>query len=309
MKSVKCALCSSNNYEIISKAKDYHYHLANNSFNMVKCKNCGLVYLNPRPSKEQINSFYPKTEIYYSTNTSPFAKMISNFFTPRRISSATKYKKQGKLLDVGCGVGDFLVNMERKGFEVYGVDLSSEACSIVRERLRKRGKTVEKIFNRELEECYFPDNYFDVITLWHTFEHVYDPQEILKEIYRILRKDAVLLIEVPNINSRSFIIFKKYAAYLEIPRHVYHYSSRTIEKMLNTAAISVFEVDRFPLAFPLSLGHSFSNLLSSYKIRTPLYHLIFMIVWPLLIIITAFSFMVLFSSEVLRVYARKGDVS
>jgi 2-polyprenyl-3-methyl-5-hydroxy-6-metoxy-1,4-benzoquinol methylase len=307
MEEVKCALCSADSYEIILKARDLRYHLTDDDVSVVKCKNCGLIYLNPRPSKGEMGRFYPEAETYYGINASSLVKTISKFFSLSQVRGVMKYKRHGRLLDIGCGAGDFLLNIERRGFEVYGVDISSQACKIAQDRLRRRGKTGEGIFNRELKECNFPDNYFDVITLWHVLEHLPNPNITLKEIHRILKKDGILILETPNIDSLSFKVFRKNYVHLEVPRHLYHWSHKTIKGILNRNKFKVLKINYPSLEFSLSLFHSFSNLLSGYKIKFPLYQLIFIIASPLLLILRIFFHVLPFKikSEVLKVYAWK----
>lgn len=295
MEKVKCALCNLDDYKVILKVKDCRCHITDDEFNLVQCKNCRLVYVNPRPAKEEINKFYP-TE-YYTVKIPAFlAKIITPLFELTPIRSVKKYRKKGRLLDLGCGTGNFLWEMKKRGFEVHGVDPSSQACELARQRL-------ENIFNSELEEHHFPDNYFDVITLWHVFEHLLNPNITLKEIHRILKKDGILILETPNIDSLSFKAFRKNCFHLDIPRHLYHWSPKTIREILNRNKFRVFKVSYFSLNVPLGLFHSFSNLLNDYKVKSPLYQLVFIIASPLLFILTIFFRVLPFKSEVLRVYA------
>jgi len=85
-------------------------------------------------------------------------------------------KKSGRILDVGCGDGSFLLSFSERGWDTYGVDVSKDACNLAIKRLRRN------IFNSELSNCCFPSNYFDVIILNHALEHLSNPNETLKEI-------------------------------------------------------------------------------------------------------------------------------
>lgn len=296
MEKIKCALCDSDDYKVILRGKDYRFCLSNEVFELVECNNCGLIYLNPRPTREEINRFYPKK--YYGIKTITLMKIINHLFKLVQIRSINKYKRQGRLLDLGCGGGDFLWEMKKRGFEVYGVDHSFQACKLARERLG------ENIFNAELEKCHFPNDYFDVVTLWHVLEHLPNPNITLREIYRILKKDGVLVSETPNIDSLSFKMFRKNCFHLDIPRHLYYWSSKTIKEMLNRHKFKVFKISYFSLGFPLSLFHSFSNLLNGCEIRFPFQQLILTTLSPSLLILTILSRIWPFKGEVLRIYAK-----
>jgi len=295
---VNCALCGEAKEELLMDVQNTHgsHFITDERFKLVKCNNCGLIYLNPRPTKEGINRFYSKE--YYVTKTIFLTKIIDYFFRLAKIRSINRYRRQGKLLDLGCGGGSFLWEIKKRGFEVYGVDPSFQACKLTRERLG------ENIFNVELEECHFPNDYFDVVTLWHVLEHLPNPNITLREIHRILKKDGILVLETPNIDSLSFKMFRKSCFHLDIPRHFYHWSSKTIKEMLNRHKFKVFKISYFSLAYPLSLFHSFSNLLNDRKIAFPLQQLILMTLSPSLLILTISSRILPFKGEVLKIYAK-----
>jgi len=295
MESINCAVCNSSNFKILLKSRDYRYHLNKEEFTLVKCRKCGLIYLNPRPSEKEMDRFYPRE--YYDLQFSLLEKKITQLFLKIGTAKLKKYKKKGLVLDLGCGAGDFLLEMKRFGFETIGIDVSKRACDIS----QKKGI---KVFNSELKDCHFPDETFDVITLWHVFEHLHNPDQTLKEICRILKKDGILLIEVPNIESFSFKLFKKYCFHLDIPRHLYHWSPKTLEKILLQNKIKIFEKDDFSLGFPLSLFHSFRNFLSDQKFNFLLLPII-LVSSPFLFCLTFISRVLPARSEVLRIYARK----
>lgn len=302
MEKIKCVLCDLDECKVLFKSKDLYYHLSDYFFSLVQCNHCGLIYVNPRPSKEEINMFYP--EHYFNSVLSPVTRVINIFFKYRsnRMQSVKIFKKQGRLLDLGCGGGDFLSEMKKSGFEVYGIDSSSHACKLAQEKIG------ENVLNSTLEEYHFPDNYFDVVTLWHVYEHLPNPNKVLEEIYRILKKDGILILEIPNINSLSFKLFRKYCFHLEIPRHLYHWSSKTIKEILNRNKFEVLKIDYSFLRFSLGLFHSCSNLLNHLKMRSSIRQLFLIIVTPSFIILKIVFCFLPSNSEVLRVYARKNQM-
>lgn len=298
MEKVKCLLCGPSEKELFSKSRDYRYRLTNDDFNLIQCQNCGLIYISPRPTQEEISKFYPG-EYYGGTKTGFLMGVINDFLDFQSIRDVRKYKKQGKLLDIGCGTGKFILEMKKRGFKTYGVDISSRACRLA----RKKG--LNNIYQSELEKQKFPDNYFDAITLWHVFEHLHHPDSTLDEIHRIIKKDGVLILEVPNIDSLPFRIFKRYWFHLDIPRHLYHWSQKTIGRMLEKNNFEVLQTDYFSLGFPLSLIYSFSYWLSACQIESPLSSLILVIMVPVLLVITVFFRLWPHQGETLKVYARK----
>lgn len=296
MEKVKCAVCNSDNYEVFIESKDYRYKRHGVKFRLVKCNDCGLLYLNPRPSSKEIAKFYP--EEYFDTKFGFLGKQINSLFSKLDKSNLKKYKKKGKILDLGCGAGNFLFEMKKQNFETFGVDISTRACNIA----EKKGI---KVFNKDLKSCHFPDNFFDIVTLWHVFEHLHNPDFTLKEIYRILKIDGLLVIEVPNAKSLSFDLFKRYCFHLDLPRHLYQWSPETLEKIVNKNNFKVLKTKSFSIGFPLSFFHSFYNFLFDKKITSPIIVVLIFIFSPLLISLTLFSRIFPTKGEILRVYAFK----
>lgn len=260
MEKINCILCNSNDYEMIMESKDFRYRLSDDVFNVVKCLNCSLVFLNPRPEKDEMGKFYPAG--YYNSALGKFEKIFSYFLNRAKVNKIQEHKKKGRILDIGCGNGDFLSVFSGE-WELYGIEPNPVGYDLTNQR------TKVKTLNRTLTECKFPDNFFDVITLWHVLEHIYDPNEELKEIGRILKKDGILVVSVPNVNSLGFKLGKKHWIHLDSPRHLHHYNPETINKILNKNGFKIFSMT-FPLfEFPLDLYHSLINSLDRKKsIRT-----------------------------------------
>jgi len=239
MENVNCNICGSDEVELVLKTKDYRYKLGSEEFNLVKCQDCSLIFINPRPTKNEIVKFYP-LNLYYPKGTSA-VNLLNNFFLKKMVNTVKKYKKNGRLLDIGCGSGDFISKMKNDKFLLYGIDISIEACNIAKNKV----ENYAEIVNSELKYCSFPEKYFDVITLWHVLEHVRNPKEILIEVKRILKDGGILIIGLPNINSMAFKIFKKYWIDLDIPRHYYHFSFSSISNLLRVTGFRIDNVKYF----------------------------------------------------------------
>lgn len=284
--------------------RDSHCHSTNETFNLVRCSDCDLIYIDPVPTREHISSYY--SDEYYNPTFKKLEYVYCNvvdFFKIRRIE---KHRKKGKILDVGCGSGRFLKNMQKRGWEVYGVDTSREACKLANEELK------QNIFNRELEECPFPDAYFDVITLWHVLEHVLNPNQVLREINKILKGNGILIIEVPSIKNPVFELTKENYFALDTPRHLYHYTPKTLELMLNKNDFVILNRS-FPLmGSPFSLFRSCSNLLEhKYRISQTWLSLLMPLLSPILVVLVVLfrlASLVIPSGEMIQVHCvKKGD--
>lgn len=244
---MKCTACGSEEHNMILVAEDSRLHTTNEKFNLFQCRQCGLVYVNPRPAREEIGKFYPRD--YYGKQ-GLMGNVLAKLLQYTKIQKIVSFKNKGRILDVGCGDGGFLLHFKERGWEVYGVDISEASYKLASEKIRWG------IFNCELEDCHFPDRYFDVITLNHVLEHMLDPSGELREVHRILKDDGILLISTPNIDSLQFKICKERWLGLDLPRHIYHYSPGTITAILEKSGFNIVGIAYPLLHSPLDLFHS-----------------------------------------------------
>ena len=134
-----------------------------------------------------------------------------------------------RLLDFGCGAGLFLHRMHKRGWQVVGLDLSEKVVQQVREEL-KLTALVGTLPHPDL-----PPSSFDLVTLWHSLEHVHQPLEVLNEVNRLLAPGGKVLVAVPNIDSAPFSWFGPFWYGLDVPRHLTHFTPATLKKMLDRA--------------------------------------------------------------------------
>ena len=254
MESVDCDLCGSRCTSLVFTAQDY---ISREYFNVVKCNVCGLVYTNPRPGSDEIDRFY--AQHYYGKRNlrfkAPFELVIRQFRW-QRSRKILRLMDPGRILDVGCGRGRMLDEFKRRGWETFGTELSEQATGFAREEF---GLNVRAI---TLEDWGFEDNFFDVITLWHVLEHLPDPQGTLREVSRILKDDGLVVVSTPNFDSFQARVSKEKWFHLDVPRHHYHFSTRTLTQMLESAGFKVWRQHFFSLEYdPFGLMQSLLNRL------------------------------------------------
>ncbi|MCZ6677112.1 MAG: class I SAM-dependent methyltransferase, partial [Candidatus Poribacteria bacterium] len=133
----------------------------------------------------------------------------------------------GRILDVGCGIGTFLHLAREHGWKTYGVDPSESGTAFA---CNQYGLDV---FCGDLFEANFPDQHFDVITLYHVLEHISQPNPFLHELHRLLKpKTGLLVIEVPNGGSIHSRLQKENWPYVHPRDHLYYFSHRTLPRLL-----------------------------------------------------------------------------
>jgi ubiquinone/menaquinone biosynthesis C-methylase UbiE len=171
-------------------------------FRIVKCCNCALVYLgNPSDDgliyEEYYGSHEPDGRKYRANSDDPsLAELYA--INMERIVRLKKMKPVGKLLDVGCGRGNFLKIAQDHGFNVQGIDISKSAIEYARKHF---GVNAD---DSTLDDLVSTDARFDVITLWHVLEHLVEPFNYLLQVRSLLKDEGICIVEVPNLNSLKF---------------------------------------------------------------------------------------------------------
>jgi SAM-dependent methyltransferase len=241
MEITACNHCGSGDYHTVHRLPDLLLDRPNVQTTLVRCARCGLVFQNPRPTLAEMAAHYPPEYDSYASN--PFDRELPWLLRQaygvgvrKRVQTVTAAKSGGRLLDVGCATGTFLLGMrEQPGWELHGVEPSSHAAGIAR-------ASGLDVFGGTLEEARFPDARFDAITLWDVFEHLHDPRASLAELHRILKPGGILVLRVPNLDSWDAKIFGQYWAGLDAPRHLYVFSLRSLRNLLEAAGFARLEM-------------------------------------------------------------------
>jgi 2-polyprenyl-3-methyl-5-hydroxy-6-metoxy-1,4-benzoquinol methylase len=150
-----------------------------------------------------------------------------------RKKTLTQYKQSGALLDLGCSAGSFLKSLQSKEWVLYGIDMSSESAR------RAQAESGAKVFVGDILDAPFHASSFDAITCFHVFEHLYKPREVLSKVLEWLKPGGIFYVLVPNIDSAGAHIFRSYWYALELPRHVFHYSPKSLSMMARSVGLEV----------------------------------------------------------------------
>jgi SAM-dependent methyltransferase len=234
----RCPLCEGGNYEQIYEARDRHYGISG-AYRIVRCATCSLVFLNPMLSDQELAVLYPTDYYAYQDHFSRRGwKERAKAILHCRVGTLDpKFPAPGRMLDLGCGSGWFLSGMRDKGWETYGVEISSAAAELSR---KQAGLNV---FSGTIQQAQFPPEFFDYIRSNHSFEHISSPVNTLQEIHRVLRTNGKLLIGVPNIDSLNARLFGQYWWYLGAPVHPFSYSVETLCKLLQKTNFVVEKIN------------------------------------------------------------------
>jgi SAM-dependent methyltransferase len=219
---VDCPLCDGPRRQVVLEAADLSPGSSGLRFAVVRCADCGLCFTNPRPSPATIGQFY--SDLYRPHR--PPRPGRRHRSRSRKERQALPWHGDGRLLDFGCGGGTYLQRMHREGWQVLGVDASAAAVERVRRDLGLPALV------GTLPHPHLRPGSFDVITMLHSLEHVHDPLTVLREAHQLLAPGGRLLVAVPNIDSLPFRWFGPAWYALDLPRHLTHFTPRTLTSML-----------------------------------------------------------------------------
>ena len=242
METVNCNYCNAENSVHIFTLPDSLLEREDILTDFVRCQTCGLIYQNPRPSLDEMQEHYPPEYDSYPEDLTDkkipwLLRKAYAYGVTKRVRVVTRRKKSGKLLDIGCATGTFLLGMKKQaGWETMGIEISPHAAAIAR-------KHHLDVFTGTLEDANFPAAEFDAVTLWDVLEHLHDPAGSLREIHRVLKPGGVIVIRVPNVASWDASWFGAAWAGWDAPRHLYVFSPNTLEKMLAASGFQVEDIN------------------------------------------------------------------
>jgi 2-polyprenyl-3-methyl-5-hydroxy-6-metoxy-1,4-benzoquinol methylase len=216
-----CVLCHSPERSLLFRQGDWTVY---------RCNVCGLGFLDPRPDPDDLIRLYQGD--YFQSHYDRGFKADSPEMQ-RRLSQEThrirffrRCKRRGRLLDIGCGMGYFLLACRKKGYAVEGMDISADSAAYVRKEL---GIPVSV---GTLDTVDYPAASFDIVTMWHFLEHAQDPVAYIEKARRWLKPDGILVVDVPNYEGTDARKMWDCWNGWSLPYHFYHFSPETLEKLL-----------------------------------------------------------------------------
>lgn len=252
-----CPVCNSIQFRPFLECVDNT--VSRETFQIVQCNSCGFKFTNPRPEEKDLGKYYKSEEYVSHSNTkkgfiNSTYQSVRKYTLLKKLQLISKYYKTGKILDIGCGTGEFLDIFKNAKWGTLGIEPDDDARNMA---IKNFGLDVRS--EEELKSV--ADQSFDVITMWHVLEHVPKLNERVEELKRLLKPNGMIVIAVPNCNSQDAKIYKeKWAAY-DVPRHLYHFTPKDVEALFQKHGMSVFKT--LPMVFD-----SFYVSLLSEKIRS-----------------------------------------
>lgn len=244
LKRLACAFCGTRVADrIYGGLLDVRYGNSG-TFGIVRCPSCGLCWLDPRPDPANVLDFYNGSRyVPFQDRRESRSRLRAVARSALSVPYEMRYGEidsisggRGRaMLDIGCGTGHRLEAMGRAGWLVYGIEVDRDAAALAADRAGGRGH----VLTGSVMAARFPAESFDLITLSHVLEHLYNPVSALRLIHQWLRPDGELVLWVPNFGSLERRIFGRHWAALDVPRHVTHFSLGTLSTALQIAGFCV----------------------------------------------------------------------
>lgn len=260
MEFIHCNLCKKNVWKILLPNVSSWEH--EGEFQIQECKSCGLVVLNPRPTPQEIGKYYPSAS-YWGENVSVQSGINTSKqeteqrekdygFLYRIISG---HCQVGSVLDIGAGTGVFLSGLKDRGWNVKGIEFSQAAVHYGNQKFGANLRPGDFLDHT------FPQESLDVVTFNNSLEHLYDPLKTLREAAKTLKTDGVMCITVPNRDGLGFRLFGRNWYALQPPRHLYHFSPRTLRLMLSLAGLEVVTINHWYWT------HTYAAIFESFRLK------------------------------------------
>lgn len=267
MVRVNCPVCHGRDEERFLQVPDRFSPELTPRYTLVRCRRCGLVYLNPRPHEEMSAIFYQHEAYTPFTSTHQQHSVFDRLYRALRLFN-NRWKRQkierlrpekGSLLDVGCGTGEFLLEMAKSGWQVRGVEKDARAAAYAVESLELR------VVAGGIERLPAMPASFEVVTLWHVLEHLYDPHRTLMQIRDLLKVGGLLVLAVPNVESIDAKVYRDSWVAFDAPRHLQHFTLQTLRTLC--------EMHKFTFVKSLALPFDpYFNALSSENLDEKIHH-------------------------------------
>ena len=190
--------------------------------------------LKTHPVPENLDAFYESENYISHTDsangiTDKIYQLVKGYMLNQKLNWIEKLKSPGKILDVGAGTGDFLLNAKKRGWQVSGVEPNDAA----------RKLALLKNLDLKDELSKFSNDKFDVICLWHVLEHIPNLEEEISNFKALLKDDGMLVIAVPNFKSHDAKYYQEFWAAYDVPRHLWHFSQEGINNLFSKFGLNL----------------------------------------------------------------------
>ena len=241
-----CPICEYPRAEPGYQMRDRFFQTTADQFSLNHCPSCGLWFQDEEGLADRLDSFYPSGYWWdgggsLSSLEQRYRESMVRWDQLRFVMSGFKETKGRRLLDIGCGNATFVKEALGAGFDAFGLETSAEARAIADEEVPGR------VFNTTVDDLIAAGEKFEVLTLFHSLEHMLQPYRYLRKLHRLVERPGTVFVQVPNSQSLQARLLGSRWYGFDCPRHIYNFSSFSLMHMLGKAGYRIHEVRQFSL--------------------------------------------------------------
>lgn len=254
-----------NNYKHVLTTKDFL--VTGDKFDISKNLKTGILETHPKPSRHDLHKYYDSKD-YMSHSQKPSSFFSFCYRQIRAISAKRKLKicssqlktrslkNKARVLDVGCGTGYFLLKCVEKGWLVKGIENNKNARNTLPPEISKHVYEGFEPLKQQSEK-------FDIITMWHSLEHLYDLTSAISDLKSLLRPNGTIIVACPNHKSFDAVFYKENWAAYDAPRHLWHFDKKSMRDLFLTHRVFLKKT------IPMNWDSFFVSILSEKILRKP----------------------------------------
>lgn len=254
---INCNICGSRDYRKFDKVNSMYPKYLAGRFDLVKCRKCSLVYINPRPAMQVFLRLYASSDYIQQYSPYNLANMSFSVSNKRYLEVLDQLEaylpNKGRILEIGMGWGIFLKVATDRSWKAFGIEASEQQVKFAREDLGI--ECAKGVF----EDIQFKDDSFEAVFMDNVLEHTLDPMKICRKVNRILVKGGVFIIRVPNVDGFYSVVSRNYNKLYDSARkykykservrlqHLYEFSLKTLRLLAEKAGFEILKASTIQL--------------------------------------------------------------
>jgi 2-polyprenyl-3-methyl-5-hydroxy-6-metoxy-1,4-benzoquinol methylase len=244
---VTCNCCGTTSNEPLFNVKGYA---------LVRCSGCGLAYIANPPSMEELKHLYSAAASYHAELCDPASAAFAqqDRIARRHLAVTRRSRAQGRLLDVGCSIGQFVAHAQKSGFAASGLEMNQTSVEFARAHYGA------EVTCGTIHDAPQSAGSIDVLTMFDVIEHVADPLGDLRKAYELVAPGGLAVLSTPNIDGLFPRISMKFAKRLdywphpEPPYHLFQFSVQTLAAMVRKAGFDIVETRHYAIDLAYTFG-------------------------------------------------------